>query len=483
MNFKNIIRNVRDIDKCKNPGKVIAIAGALAAVTGLAYAAAKCIGNWIDSKIQNNADKKREDYRAEKAQETETHKAEEERATKEAQAQAQADAYERMRKADAELYREKMEIDLEKRRRYQEFSQQAAQEQVNGDTSLNTVPNLRSTADVFNRPCGFGQKEWIVDGYAKPGQITMLVAGADVGKSSLLTQTALAVAKGVRPEYLPDSCNASLRQDVVYYRIEDFPDELEGKYGAGEVLKVENLLWVLPEDLGVISLTSFLTHVKRLANTLERDTLVCADPVTKLDGYRHEECIKGLEEAQKIAKANGVTLTVIVAAHLDEINDSKHLTTEFIKGGDKGVQQAGSVIALRMEGTTGRNHRFIQCLKAPKGHRMPFPEGVLVCKYVKTQLDEDNSYLHFEFVEIKPEADARPDKPKKPKANKGTAGTSNASSIADEKVPKKAPNKKLSDEDKDEIVNLLRKGVKSPVIAKQFKVCLRTVQRIKSERA
>ena len=118
MIFKNVFRNFRDIEKSKNPGKVIAIAGALAAVTGLAYAAAKCIGHWIDSKIQNNADKKREDYRAEKAQETETHKAKEERATKQAQTQAQADAYERMRKADAELYREKMEIDFEKRRRY-----------------------------------------------------------------------------------------------------------------------------------------------------------------------------------------------------------------------------------------------------------------------------------------------------------------------------------------------------------------------------
>ena len=108
MGLSNFIRNIRDLDNCEKPRKVIGIAGAIAAITGLAYAATKCIGNWIDSKIQNNADKKREDYRAQKAQETETHKAEEERATKEAQAQAQADAYERMREADAKLYREKL---------------------------------------------------------------------------------------------------------------------------------------------------------------------------------------------------------------------------------------------------------------------------------------------------------------------------------------------------------------------------------------
>ena len=479
MSIRNFFRSFRDIENCKNPGKVIGIAGALAAVTGLAYAAAKCIGNWIDSKIQDNADKKREDYRAEKAQETETHKAEEERATKEAQAQAQADAYERMRKADAELYREKMEIDLEKRRRYQEFSQQAAQEQVNGDSSLDTDPNLRSSASVFTRPSGFGPKVWLVDGYAKPGQITLVVAGGGVGKSTLLVQIAKAVANGERAEFLPDSCCASLKQDVVYYRIEDFPDELEGKYGKGKVFDGLNIQWVLPEDLGVNSLSAFLDHVKRLAHKLERDTLVCVDPATKLDGHSHEACIKGLEDAQKIAKANSVTLSFIVAAHVDEIKDWKHLTTENIKGGDKGVQQAGAVIALRKEGTPGDNHRFIQCLKAPKGHPAPFPEGVLVCKYVKTRLDNDNWYLHFEHVEIKPEKKALPKKPKTIKEDDKTEASNGVSNKTTD-GPKKTK-RTLTAEEKAEVVMLLEQKVKSPVIAKQFKISLRTVQRIAKE--
>ena len=476
MGLSNFIRNIRDLDNCEKPRKVIGIAGAIAAITGLAYAATKCIGNWIDSKIQNNADKKREDYRAQKAQETETHKAEEERATKEAQAQAQADAYERMRKADAELYREKMEIDLEKRRRHQEFSHPTAQEQVNGEPSFDTAPNLRSSASVFTRPSGFRPKAWLVDGYAKPGQITLVVAGGGVGKSTLLVQIAKAVANGERAEFIPDSCCASLKQDVVYYRIEDFPDELEGKYGRGRVFDGLNIQWVLPEDLGVNSLSAFLDHVKHLAHILERDTLVCVDPATKLDGYSHEACIKGLEDAQKIAKTNGVTLSFIVAAHVDEINDWKPLTTEHVKGGDKGVQQAGAVIALRKEGTPGDDHRFIQCLKAPKGHPAPFPEGVLVCKYVKTQLDDENCYLHFEFVGIKPEKDALP---MKPKSTKGMSNTGKSEgNIAEGKVetPKK---KRLSEEDKETILNDSKNGVSSEDIANKIGCHVRSVQRVK----
>ena len=351
---------------------------------------------------------------------------------------------------DEEDHRRKMnEIAEEQRRKHRE-SQQAAQEQVNGDTSPGTDPNLRSSARVFTRPSGFGPKVWLVDGYAKPGQITLVVAGGGVGKSTLLLQIAKAVANGERAEFLPDSCCASLKQDVVYYRIEDFPDELEGKYGKGKVFDGLNIQWVLPEDLGVNSLSAFLDHVKRLAHKLERDTLVCVDPATKLDGHSHEACIKGLEDAQKIAKANSVTLSFIVAAHPDEINDWKPLTTEHIKGGDKGVQQAGAVIALRMEGTPGGNHRFIQCLKAPKGHAMPFPEGVLVCKYVKSKLDNDNWYLHFEYVEIKPETDARPEKAKVNKAgntSKSIAGTS-----------KKKGNTKVDENDIEKMVALSNQG-------------------------
>ena len=475
MSIRNFFRSFRDIENCKNPGKVIGIAGALAAVTGLAYAAAKCIGNWIDSKIQDNADKKREDYRAEKAQETETHKAEEERATKEAQAQAQADAYERMRKADAELYREKMEIDLEKRRRFKEMAEQrsasAGDEPAEGPSE--PIDDLLTTEKLFNRRRRIRSWErWIVQGYIKPGQITMVTAGSGVGKSILLAEIALAAAKGVRPEFLPDSCCASIKQDVVYYRIEDYPSELEGKYGQGKVFDDSNFKWVLPENLGSRTLDGLLEHVKQLARQLEHDTVICIDPATKLDGYRHEACIKGLEEAQRIALERGITLTPIVAAHNGEINDWKHLSSGDIMGGDKGIQQAGAVIALRNEGTADGECRFIQCLKEPKGCPDPYPNNVLVCKKVNTVIDEDNWYLHFEFVEIKPEKDALPEKPK---SNKGKGSTSKSEGNDAEK-PKK---KRLSKEDKETILNDSKNGVSPEDIANKIGCHVRSVQRVK----
>lgn len=429
-------KSIANFDKCKNPLKVIGM------VIGSAFAffgvkelcgAAK---NWFGTKIQTKAAKELEDHKHENAKDLEEKKTEELR--------------KRLRDKEEHL-RNMGEIRIRQRLKHRALSQQAGQEQGNEDLSQDTAPSLVSSEEMFGpsrrRRWTTG---WLIDSYAKPGQITMLVACADDGKSTLLAQIAKAIAKGERPEFLPDRCCESLKQDVVYYRIEDFSDELEGKYGQGKVFMDANIQWVLPEGLGVTSLTAFLAHVKCLANTLERDTLICADPVTKLDGYRHEACIKGLEEAQRIAMKNGVTLSFIVAAHLNEIDDWKRLTTEDIKGGDKGVQQAGSVIALRMEGTPGGNHRFIQCLKAPKGHAMPFPEGVLVCKYDKTKLDDDNWYLHFEYVEIKPETDARPDKAKANKAgntSKSIAGTS-----------KKKGNTKVDEGDIEKMVALSNQG-------------------------
>ena len=290
-----------------------------------------------------------------------------------------------------------------------------------------------------------------------------MTAVSGVGKSILLVEIALAAAKGIRPEFLPDTCCASIKQDVVYYRIEDYLGELEGKYGKGKVFDGADLKWVLPDELGSRTLDGLLWHIKQLARQLEHDTVICIDPATKLDGYRHEVCIKGLEEAQRIALERGVTLTPIVAAHNDEINDWKHLSSSDIKGGDKGIQQAGAVIALRNESTADGECRFIQCLKEPKGCPNPYPNEVLVCKKVKTELDEENWYLHFKFVEIKPEKDALPDKPKSDKRAK-------ASNVADEKPQKSAPNQKVSDEDIEKILELSAKGMSYKEIAKNVPV-------------
>jgi predicted DNA-binding protein (UPF0251 family) len=107
---------------------------------------------------------------------------------------------------------------------------------------------------------------------------------------------------------------------------------------------------------------------------------------------------------------------------------------------------------------------------------MPFPQGVLVCKIVKTRLDKDNWYLHFEYVEVKPEKEALP---KKPKTSKVTDKKDDAKPA--DKAQKKGK-KQLTDEQKAEIARLYeQKIMKSSEIAKKYQINVKTVQRIVNE--
>lgn len=331
--------------------------------------------------------------------------------------------------------------------------------------------NLRETSELFNHGQRVEETKWIVDGYMKVGLVNLVVAGSDAGKSTLITEIALAVSKGSKPEFLPETCRDSVSLPVVFYRLEDYAGDLEGMYGSGIIFDGANIKWVLPEDLPEYNLEGCLNHLKAFAAQITEDTLVCIDPATKLDGYAHEKFIKGIEEAMRIAGAKGYTLTALASIHLDEIKPWSALTNCDIKGGDKALQQAGSVTALRVERNPDDAHRYLQCLKAPKGSPKPYSEGnnVLVMKKVLATIDESNTYLHFVYDCIKPEKQARPLRPKaEDTETRGTKGK-----------PKEAPNLKRSPKVKEKINRLIAEGKTNEEIAKKVGLCPKTISRHK----
>lgn len=314
-------------------------------------------------------------------------------------------------------YREKTEIDIEKYKRMKAINTnseakalKSAVSYSSSDANSNIDLSGHSYSELFHCStidCSY----WIVDGYMKVGLVNLIVAGSNVGKSNLMVQIALAVAKGIRPEFLPDTCKASMKLKVFYYRIEDFSSELKGKYGDGTVLCNSGIIWYLTKDLPEFTMAGFFIHLKKLAEQLTEDALVCIDPATKFADFDFAKFIRGVEGAMHIAKAREVTMTIAGVAHLDEIKDWTLLTNCDIKGGDKGIQQAGSVTAIRRERTDVETYRFLQCLKEPKGHPKPFKGEVLVCKAKDEDID-GNKYLHYQYDCVKPVTEALPLKPK-----------------------------------------------------------------------
>ena len=328
-------------------------------------------------------------------------------------------------------------------------------EKKEGSSNLQGI----SSEELFNRQ-PTERSKWIVDGYMKVGLINLLVAGSGVGKSILMMQIALATAKGVRPEFLPDTSCASVNLKVYYYRLEDFPDELEGKYDSGNVFKGFGITWYLPEDLPLFSLEGLLKHLKDLANKLTEDALVCIDPVTKFSPIKYYLFYQGVEEAMAIAKKRNVTMTIVVSAHIDEIKDWTVLTGCDIKGGDTGIQQAGSVTAIRRERTNFEQFRFLQSLKEPKGSPKPFNGDVLVCK--KVEMLQENKYVHYEFEVIKPEAEALPLKPK------AESDSSGKKSGVQPEIPKRRPNIEWTEEMEEKLKELYNDGNNDSHIATEM---------------
>lgn len=332
---------------------------------------------------------------------------------------------------------------------------------------LNEDINLggRSTAELFNQ-ASLVDANWIVDGYMKAGHINFVVAGGGVGKSILITQISLAVALGKRPVFLPDSCSASVKNKVVYYRLENFADELTGKYGDGKALLDAGIKWFLLSDLPTSNLDGFIKHLEALAVELTEDTLVCVDPATKLSGYKHDSFVTGVEHAMALARDKDITMSLVVSIHHNEIKDWNPLSIGDIKGGDKAFQLAGSVIAIRKE-RTGDDYRFLQCLKDPKGSPSPYDGKVLVCKVVNECSDSTDKYLHYEYEGLKLERDARPTK----------AGALPAEEFAVTTAAKRKPNQKIGVEEKAIIHKMHDEGIAIPAIARELKVCEKTIKR------
>lgn len=326
---------------------------------------------------------------------------------------------------------------------------------------VNSTWSGRSSEDLFNSDAK-NLSKWIVDGYMKVGQVNLLVAGAGVGKSMFMLPTALAVSQGTRPEYLPLSCQPSVKQNVVYYILEVFEDEFKGKYGEeGNLIKESGIKWVYPKDLSEFTMNGCFSNLNALASCICEDTTVFIDPATRLPDYNHKKFIQGVQAAQMIAKSRGFTMSIVIGAHLDETKPWSPLTTCDIQGGDAAIRDAGSVTAIRPE-RRGDPYRYLVCLKDPKGSGKPFNGDALVMKIEREDYDDKNWFVRFVHDNIKPMTQALPLKPK------AEADIDSTESQAESKEGgKKFPNQKVDAKMLQQILELKKQGLTDSEIADQ----------------
>jgi len=266
-----------------------------------------------------------------------------------------------------------------------------------------TIVSPQSFQQMSSRPM-VEESGWLVPWYAKKGQVSGCVAGADTGKTILMIDSALAVAKGEKPTFLPEGAPKADKMDVVFYRLEVRSGEMRERYGDGSVFPA-NFGWITKGDLASPTFDGLLADIAKRAEGFERDTSVFVDPLSKLKNWDLAKFLTAMEEVQDNCAARGIVVSVLFSAHTEETKPWKPLTPDMVRGGDVVIQQVGALFALRRE-RAGNGFRFLQTLKVPKGEAEK--DLVDVIRFEGRKEDQPDSYTHLVHHCQKKESEALP---------------------------------------------------------------------------
>lgn len=266
--------------------------------------------------------------------------------------------------------------------------------------ALNSFVTPKSFQEMMKNPLS-SESSWIIPGLAAKGQFSAIVAGSDGGKTILSTDCGIAVQNGEVPAFVAPGFQPSAPEDVVYYRLEPRPGEME-KRGYTDKLFSDKFKWIMLDDLPSLNLDGLLKHIINHAVHAANDTVYIVDPLSKLDDWDAETFYnKVRHEFNKIAE-NGIIHSVIATIHADEKESWKVATSADIRGGDRLIQLWDSVVMLQRERREG--YRFLQHLKYPKGEVEKSTVSVL--KFFS------DPYTHFIYDSEKALSEALPLKPK-----------------------------------------------------------------------
>ncbi len=269
------------------------------------------------------------------------------------------------------------------------------------------ISGTQSFQQMSSRPMA-DKSGWLVPWYARKGQISGCVAGADTGKTILMIDCALAAAKGETPTFLPEGAPKADMMDVVFYLLEERAGELVDRYGDGTVFPA-NIGWITKGDISSPTFDGLIADVTKRAEGFKRDTAVFLDPLSKFPNWDLAKFLSAIEDVQNDCAKRGVVVSFLFSAHTEETKPWKPLTPDMVRGGDVVIQQVGALFALRRE-RSGNGYRFIQTLKVPKGE---VEKGVVdVIRFEGRKEDQPGSYTHLVHHSQKKESEALPLKPK-----------------------------------------------------------------------
>ena len=246
----------------------------------------------------------------------------------------------------------------------------------------NTFFKVRTAKTRLEDSIQIERPKQLFDCFVVEGEVTILFAPTNVGKSILALQIADAISKG-KSEYGFES-ELARGQNVAYVDLENTDPQFAGRYSGH---KFSDRLKMLEVPAGVEYTTEqLLSNLKDFISKEKCKVLV-------FDNISFMGNLQSANEAMTIIKAlrelrDELGITILVVAHTNK-KDNKPMTINDLAGSAKVGNLIDAAFALgRVIGDTGL--RYIKQLKSRSGEKK-FEDPVMVVELVK------ENGLHFEY--------------------------------------------------------------------------------------
>ncbi|MDD4760035.1 MAG: AAA family ATPase, partial [Bacteroidaceae bacterium] len=234
------------------------------------------------------------------------------------------------------------------------------------------------------------------------GELCILFADTNVGKSILAVQIGNSITKGIA---IPGFKLESEAQKILYFDFELTDKQFQGRYSKNYIHSYhfsENFLRVeidvdaeLPDG---ISFENYLNNSIEQAIIETEAKILIIDNITYLK-HENEKAKDALPLMKHLKKLkNKYNLSLLILAHTPKRDLSKQLTRNDLQGSKMLMNFCDSSFAIG-ESFSDKSLRYIKMIKVRSCEHIYDAENVIVC-----QINKPSNFLQFEFLNFDNEA-------------------------------------------------------------------------------
>jgi RecA-family ATPase len=227
------------------------------------------------------------------------------------------------------------------------------------------------------------------------GELCILFADTNLGKSILAVQIANLISKGQSDNVFKVE---AVKQKVLYFDFELSPKQFEKRYSENyknhyvwdsNLFRIE----INPDCTAVIDFEGTLYSEIAKAVIEQEAKILIVDNITYLKGQSTDtakEALPLMNMLNGLKKKYG--LSILVLAHTPKINQSLPITVNHLAGSKQLSNFADSIFAIGLS-NRGAQMRYIKQIKARATEKIYDSDNVIVC-----EIDKPGNFLGFNFI-------------------------------------------------------------------------------------